>query len=246
MNAYQEDLAYIHESGFTRLARGAAQEIKARLPSIGNGRQKIVELGCGGGTLAELLCQDGLDVIGYDLSPDMIELASARVPDGTFHVGSFVDVQFPECNAVVAIGEVFNYLFDERNDATVFESVLERIHDCLRPGGMLLFDVAGPQRAQALSSQSFVHGDDWTVLVTTARADNVLTREITSFRNVDELYRRADEVHRLQLLDPDITSNLLKKSGFEVEQLSAYGAQRCPVGLYVFAATKPDGLGALL
>ncbi|MCA8991563.1 MAG: class I SAM-dependent methyltransferase [Planctomycetaceae bacterium] len=240
MHAYQEDLAYIHESGFTRLAKGAAQELQARLPANTTDSRKVVELGCGGGTLAELLCQAGFDVTGYDISPEMIQLARARAPKAKFRVGSFVDAEIAQCNAVAAIGEVFNYLFDERNNAQVLETVLEGIYSSLQPGGLLLFDVAGPERAQALSTQSFAEGDDWTVLVTTSCVDNILSREIVSFRKVGELYRRADELHQLLLLDPDTIVTLLEHIGFKAERLSAYGNQKCPVGLHVFAATKSN------
>src|SRR5213083_2321791 len=50
----------------------------------------------------------------------------------------------------------------------------------------------GPQR-------SYREGDDWVVLVAAQEDHKLLTRRITIFRRVGELYRRDYEVHRLRL-----------------------------------------------
>ncbi len=40
----------------------------------------IAELGCGTGTMTELLYDDGFDITGIDLSEDMLSLAREKVP----------------------------------------------------------------------------------------------------------------------------------------------------------------------
>ena len=239
MNGYRDDLAYIHESGFAQLADGAASALMGHLPLARDDFRTVIDLGCGGGTLAKRLHEAGYDVIGYDISEAMIRLARSNVPEATFVSQSFVDVAFPPCVAVTAIGEVFNYLFDVRNDENTLKQLLDRIIGCLCPGGVLLFDVAGLDRAQTQATQSFVTSSDWTVLVTTSVSGHTLTREIISFRRVNDLYRRSKEKHRLRLIEPATVSKLLLSSGFEIAEHSEYNDQRLPRGLHAFVARKP-------
>ena len=66
----------------------------------------------------------------------------------------------------------------------------------------------------------------------------LLTRRITSFRRVGELYRRDLEVHRLRLYDSSKLTQQLRDAGFQVRSLSAYGDFKFPVGLAGFVARK--------
>lgn len=52
---------------------------------------RIADLGCGTGTLARLLVDDGFAVDGLDFSPAMIERARAKVPGAQFVVGDASD-----------------------------------------------------------------------------------------------------------------------------------------------------------
>jgi SAM-dependent methyltransferase len=47
----------------------------------------VADLGCGTGTLTRLLVDEGYDVAGVDVSPEMIRRARAKVPESTFVVG---------------------------------------------------------------------------------------------------------------------------------------------------------------
>ena len=57
----------------------------------------------------------GYAVLGVDISAAMVTIARQRVPEGQFVAGSFLDFKVPECRAVTALGEVFNYWFNKRN-----------------------------------------------------------------------------------------------------------------------------------
>ncbi|MEZ0578906.1 trans-aconitate 2-methyltransferase [Nocardioides sp. MH1] len=48
---------------------------------------RVVDLGCGTGTLTRLLVDEGYDVDGLDYSPEMIRRARAKVPEATFVEG---------------------------------------------------------------------------------------------------------------------------------------------------------------
>jgi SAM-dependent methyltransferase len=202
----------------------------------------VIDLGCGGGILARALADEGYDVLGVDLSPAMIALARERVPGGTFRVESLLTTELPRCIAVASVGECFNYLFDRGNSLIALQKLLGRIYGALEPGGLLLFDVAGPGRAPGKGPRrSHAEGEDWAVLVTIEedRQPILLTRRITSFRRIGELYRRDQEIHRQRLIPRSELTARLRKIGFRVRILHGYGTTLFPPGVVGFLAHKP-------
>jgi SAM-dependent methyltransferase len=232
----------MHDAGFGRFARGAAGIMLDELRRGGVNRGLVVDLGCGSGILSEQLAGAGFDVLGIDLSESMIALARQRVPAGAFRVESLLTVELPSCIAVAGVGECFNYLFDERHSPEGVRQVLARAFAALLPGGILVFDVAEPGRVPGGGTQkSFIEGDDWAVLVTVEedRERALLTRHITSFRKIGELYRRDHEVHRLRLLPRSDVVSWLQEIGFQVQVLDHYESVSFPVGYVGFLARKP-------
>lgn len=242
-NAYEDDLAYIHDAGFGGFAREAAPGLLHLMREYGVHSGTVVDLGCGSGIWAHAVVQAGYEVLGVDLSPAMINLARLRIPDGTFVVGSFLDVDFPRCSAVTAMGECFNYLFDERvdEDAGPLVELLRRIYHALRPGGLLIFDMAEPGRGQG-RPMSHYEGDDWAILVRYEEdaSQRMLVRHITTFREVEAgCYRRSHETHRLRLYARGEVLTWLCDAGFEARVLDRYGASPFPDAWTGFLARKP-------
>jgi SAM-dependent methyltransferase len=234
---YHADLAHVHDDGFGGPARGAAETLLAALARAGVSSGRVVDLACGSGILSQRLSDAGFAVLGIDLSPDMLDLARRRAPKAEFVKGSLLSAELPACVAVAIVGEGVNYLFDETHSKRAVAKLFGRIYEALSPGGVLLFDAAGPRREPA---RNFREGDGWAVLFE-SKADarrKILTRTITTFRRAGELYRRDEEVHRLRLLAPDEVLALLRVAGFRARVLSAYGAFRFPPGWAGFLATK--------
>ncbi len=138
------------------------------------------------------------------------------------------------------MGEVFNYLFDRRNSLERLSELFERVYTALRPGGLFVFDIATPGREPHGQRQAFRQGSDWTCLFE-AREDaekRMLTRRISTFRRVGELYRRDDEVHRLQLYTRGEMTTALRDAGFKVRTVHDYGKTPFPPGYLGFVAHK--------
>jgi SAM-dependent methyltransferase len=241
LKAYAADLAYIHDAGFGGLASAAAAELLGSLRLRGAKSGQIVDLGSGSGILARALSQAKYDVLGYDISADMIELARRRAPLAEFRCASCLDAKLPSCVAVTAIGEVFNYLFDARHASKRIWKVFDRVFAALEPGGLFMFDVAGLGRAGPQGRQrSYSEGDSWACLFSAEedRRRRMLVRDIVTFRKEGELYRRDHEVHRLLLYPPAEIRAALRASGFGVKTLRGYGDVRFSRGWTGFLAYK--------
>jgi SAM-dependent methyltransferase len=248
MSGYGEDLSYVHDRGFGDLARAAAPAVIEILLARGITSGLVVELGCGSGITSEQLTGAGYDVLGIDHSAAMIDLARARVPDARFEVASFLDAELPPCVAVTAIGEVFNYLLDARHGPDQLARLFARIHGALEPGGVLIFDLAGPGRIPPAADgsrhqQSHRLADDWAILYEADEdpAARRLERHITTFRRgpgAGESYRRTDEVHHLTLLPASEVAAMLREAGFHARIHRGYGDLQLP-GHRVLIASRP-------
>jgi SAM-dependent methyltransferase len=95
----------------------------------------VLEIGCGSGDDTATLAAAGLAVVAFDLSPEAVATARARVPQAAV---SCQDVRDPfplapgSAGAVVASLSLHYFPWDE----TV--GLARRIHAVLRPGGLLL------------------------------------------------------------------------------------------------------------
>src|SRR5436853_872498 len=201
---YQEDLAFIHDVGYSEFARNAAPgifDIFARY-KIHDGL--VVDLGCGSGLWAEQLIKRGFDVVGIDISEAMIQLARRRAPRAEFRVASIFQADIPPCRAVTSLGECISYLFDTTNNNRALRRLFRRVYNALAPGGVFVFDVMEMTGiGRETTTRTFAEGDGWMTVVETQedRDRHRLTRRITTFRKVGDLYRRADETHRVRLYD---------------------------------------------
>lgn len=243
MTSYREDLAYINDAGFSDFSAGAIPGVLAHLRKAGVHSGLVVDLGCGGGRLAEALTGAGYDVLGVDLSPDMIRLARSRAPRARFVSDSWIGVDLPVCAGVTAIGEIVNYRFDGRHSRQAISRLFRRVYQSLEPGGLFLFDVAGPERIPPdVPVNYWEEGPDWSlhVEVDGNAAARWMTRRIVSFRKDDTgTYRRAEELHRLRLFDPAAVGEELERVGFAVRTYAGYGRFRLYPGMHAIAARKP-------
>jgi len=240
--AYRADLAFIHDTGFGGVATAAADELLGLLGASGIHTGQVVDLGCGSGILSEALARAGYDVLGFDISAAMVALARERVPGAQFRHGSFLAAKLPACVAVTAIGEVFNYLFDARHSDQKLWSFFRRVFRALLPGGLFLFDMAGPGRGGPQNRlRNFTEGDGWACLYAGEedRRRRTLTREITTFRRVGDAYVRDHEVHRLRLYSPAEVLSELRAAGFRARTTGGYGSFAFPQGWTGFLARKP-------
>ena len=240
---YAADLAYIHDTGFSSYALGAAPGIRGLLKAAGIRSGHAVDLGCGSGRLAADLLRHGYRVTGVDQSAAILKLARQHAPDAQLVRASLLACAVPACDAVTSIGECINYLADPANSRARLRKLFRRIHAALRPGGLFVFDFAEPARVPAQQpAKNWVSGDGWAVLVSTtgdaARAR--LERRIVSFRQIGARYRRSEEVHRLNLYRATDLAADLAALGFAAQILTSYGEFPLIPGCAAIAARKAE------
>ena len=92
--------------------------------------QKILEVGCGTGWLANLLSPFGT-VVAVDLSEQAISVASRNYPHIKFIAGEFRSVEFDDKFDFIVSADVIAHVVDH-------EAYVDRIAKLLEPGGIFL------------------------------------------------------------------------------------------------------------
>ena len=226
---YGPEQAAIHHERFGALAAMAAEDLLTELRAAGRTTGTVVDLGCGSGILARIVADAGYDVVGVDISPDMVELARAQAPGAQLSVGSVHEVELPPgCVAAAAVGEVLGYVTGDESGLEALGRLAARLHAALVPGGVWLFDVSGPGRGGPTGTyKQFHRAERWCLGMTGTEdaAARTFDREITIFVQDDDeaaAYRRVEEHHVSHLYDPDELTDLLAGLGFDVLVESGY------------------------
>jgi SAM-dependent methyltransferase len=242
---YSTDLAYVHDAGFDHYAARAAPELQRLLHAHRIRSGRVVEFGCGSGTVARHLAAAGYDVLGIDISPAMIRLARAKAPDATFRVGALATTRIPRCAAIIAIGEVIAYIGYTHHAANLrtheneLISFFARAYAALKPGGLLVVDFVESARGRTYPTKSLA-GDDWVIYVraTADRSGRTLTREIATLRKTGRAVRTSREIHRVRIYPRAAMRSLLTRAGFRVAIRRSIGGVRLMRGDVLAIAIK--------
>ena len=109
---------------------------------VGLGAGRVLDIGCGTGSLALLLAARDRDVIGVD--PARASLAVARGKAGADRVvwidGDATSVTVTDRDVALMTGNTAQAI----SDPAQWAATLQAVHACLRPGGHLAFETRDP------------------------------------------------------------------------------------------------------
>jgi SAM-dependent methyltransferase len=231
MPYYGAGLAWIQDAGFRDYSLGAAPGLTAILRRHGIRNGLVADLGCGSGHWCGELCRRGYGALGIDRSAHLLRLARRNAPGAAFRAGSLWTVELPPCAAVTSLGECINYADESR---TPLDRLFRRIRRALAPGGVWIFDAAGPSRSTGRNCRV---DKDWAVLSKSTIRGRLLTRRIVWFRKMGAGYRRGEETHRLRLYTEEGVLGALHAAGFSAKGTSAFGGFRLPAGITGYICT---------
>ena len=181
----------------------------------------VLDLACGTGSLTYELAGRGYEMIGVDLSPDMLAEATGKdVPEGAippmFLCQSMDRLDlYGTIDACVCCLDSVNYVTDPRKLRRAFE----RVHLFLMPGGLFIFDINTPHKLQAMDGQVFLDETEDTYCVW--RAEYSSRRRICTYYmdlfcqdGPAGLWQRGEELHEERAHTPEELTEYLRLAGF--------------------------------
>lgn len=188
----------------------------------------VLELGCGTGSITQLLAEKGYDMIGVDCSPEMLQAAvEKRDGSGLDILYLLQDMRefelYGTVRAVVCVCDSLNYITEQEELLQVFRLV----NNYLDPGGIFIFDLNTVYKygeilgdctiAEDREEASFIWENEFD------REERLNIYQLSVFlREGNGLYSKHEEVHCQKAYELDEVLRLLGKAGMEF--VAAYDA----------------------
>ncbi len=186
--------------------------------------RSVLDLACGTGAMSVLLAKAGYQVIGVDMSEEMLTMASEKAMSLSDNRPFFVRqrmqrLRLPQCVDWVFSGlDSINYLTDPQDCRETFR----RVYGALTPGGAFLFDINTPEKFRAMDGQTFLDEDDDVFCVWRTEFDEktrLCTHGMDIFQRRGRLWERNQEEHLEYAYEPAQLLEYLGEAGFtRIEQ----------------------------
>lgn len=180
----------------------------------------ILDLACGTGSLTRELALRGYEMIGVDLSPEMLAEAAEKNRDlGEGVIPPIFLCQpmekldlYGTIDACVCCLDSVNYVTDPKK----LKQAFQRVHTFLLPGGLFLFDVNTVEKLSALDGQVFLDETEDTYCVwRTEYHRGLCTYYMDLFdRRRDGAWQRELEIHRQRAYTTEELTGWLRAAGF--------------------------------
>ena len=210
----------------------------------------VLDLDCGTGSLTRELALRGYEMIGVDLSPEMLSEAAEKNRD----VGEVPPMflcqpmekldLYGTIDACVCCLDSVNYVTDPKK----LQKAFERVHLFLMPGGLFLFDVNTPEKLEGLDGQVFLDETEDAYCVWRAEYSR-RSRICSYFMDIFQLHpesgqwERGEELHRERAYTIPELTGYLEQAGFRDIQVFGNLKLRRPKpgeGRVFFAARKEN------
>ena len=188
----------------------------------------VLDLACGTGSLTRELAQRGYEMIGVDLSPEMLAEAAEKNRD----VGDIPPIflcqpmeqldLYGTIDACVCCLDSVNYVTSPKK----LQKAFERVHLFLMPGGLFLFDINTPEKLQGLDGQVFLDETEDTYCVWRAEYSK-RSRICSYFMDIFRLdpdsgqWDRGEELHEERAYTIPELTGFLEQAGFR--DIKVYG-----------------------
>ncbi len=177
--------------------------------------KRALDFGCGTGRSSRFLSQLGLDVIGVDISAEMVEYAKRLDPDGAYRV--IADGEFAGLDHFELIFAAFT--FDNIPGIAHRQSLLRGLRQLLTPNGRMAMICSTPE----------IYWHEWASFTTAEFPEN---RSARSGEQVRIIMKDVDDARPIvdTIWFPGDYDALFRAAGFDVERIE------CPLA-------RPDERG---
>ena len=186
----------------------------------------MLDLGCGTGNITIPLSQKGYEMIGIDLSEEMLHIAAQKAREKNLDI-LFLNQDMTEfelygtVDAIICSLDGVNYLTMDDD----LKKLFALIKNYLNPDGLFIFDINSEYKLKSLlSDNSFVYDEDDVYCVWSNSfddTDNICSFNIDIFiKQENGLYKKYEEYHEERAYSIYEIETAIKNAGLN------------PVGIY--------------
>lgn len=196
-------------------------------------RNLVVDLGCGTGTLTEILYDRGYDMIGVDCSESMLNIALGKREESGAEI-LYLQQDMRELELYSTVGTVFcvcdslNYILEEGELLEIFSLV----NNYLFPGGIFIFDfnteykyrevIGNTTIAENREDCSFIWENFYDP------EEEINEYDLTVYVREGELFRRFEETHFQRGYTLGQMTELAKRAGMEIVEVMDADSKEAP------------------
>lgn len=183
-------------------------------------KELVLDLGCGTGTLTELLAKEGYDMIGVDFSEEMLNRAMEKREESGLQILYLLqDMRefelYGTVKAVVSVCDSLNYLLEEDDIIETFRLV----NNYLDPQGLFIFDFNTVHKYRDVIGDTTIaeNRDDCSFIWENYyhEEERINEYDVTFFIKEGELFRRFEETHYQRGYTAEEMRVYLEKAGLE-------------------------------
>ena len=232
MNAY-----HALASSYDRLTRDVDYEKIVEfyheiLRQEGVAPRTVIDLACGTGSVALLMAQRGYEVVGVDMSEEMLTVAAQRASElprmPVFSCQKLQQLRLPRgVDMAVCALDGLDYILDPAD----CQGAIHRVYRALNPGGIFIFDVNTPEKLRAMDGQVFLDEDEDVYCVWRGEFDketNICSYGMDLFQREGGVWHRSFEEHQEYAYTAAELTTYLKNAGFTHIRVYADGKLTAP------------------
>ena len=189
-----------------------------------SGPSMILDLGCGTGSFCTEMAGRGYEMIGIDLSPEMLSCAKTKAleknPDILYLNQDITSFElYGTVDAIVCLMDSLNYI-TYKND---IKRVFNLVNNYLNPGGLFIFDLNSRYKLEHILGDNVFYSNDSDVVYiwqnSFDKTKGISRFDLTFFVENAGLYKRFDEEHYERAYDVAEMKKMLLSAGLEISSV---------------------------
>ena len=205
---------------------GVSKPVRDAEDALASERNLVLDLGCGTGTLTEMMYHRGYDMIGVDFSEDMLNVAmEKKAASGDSILYLKQDMRELELYSTVgtmySVCDSLNYILEEEELLTVFSLV----NNYLYSGGIFIFDFNTVYKYEKIIGDTIIaeNREDCSFIWENYYdpEEEINEYDLTVFvRQEGDLFRRFTETHFQRGYRAEQMKSLVERAGMRILEMT--------------------------
>lgn len=180
----------------------------------------VLELACGTGNITNRLAKRRYNIVGVDISSEMLTFAKSKAHDMGIEV-KYLNQDMRELDynkkldSILCLCDGFNYILEDDDLLSVFK----RVHSLLKEDGLFIFDISSYYKlSEILGNNIYAENFEDVSYIWENYFDeetSICELDLTIFKRKKELFERHQESHYQRAYKVEEIFSILNKIGFK-------------------------------